>query len=119
MQPGQENQSRYCTLVYKLPELEFAAAQSPPIIALIILQNDSPPDILIDPNWRSFVRSEDLEYIESLFNDFVKRSKVDSEALFEQISNLSIGPLITQESGEGNLDQSPLVARLQSRFSRL
>jgi hypothetical protein len=70
---------------------------------------------LVDPGWRSIVRVLDVEYIESLLRDFLERAKERPAALFEQLSSLSVGPLVTQETGERISDHSAL-AELSSRF---
>ena len=70
---------------------------------------------LIDPGWRSVVCTRDLEYIGSLLHDFLGRAKEQPAALFEQLSSLDVGPLVTQETGE-RISDHPALRELSSRF---
>jgi hypothetical protein len=73
---------------------------------------------LIDPGWRSVVRVPDVEYIASLLRDFLERAKEHPAALFEQLSSLAVGPVVTQEIGE-QISDHPILLELSSRFVRL
>jgi hypothetical protein len=73
---------------------------------------------LVDPGWRSIVCERDLEYIGSLLHDFLGRSKEQPAALFEQLSSLDVGPLVTQETGV-RISDHPAIAELTSRFVAL
>lgn len=70
------------------------------------------------PELNVLILVEDRDYIQSLLNDFVKRSKRDPAALFKQLSSLWIGSLLTQEVGTDIMgDQS--LSELLSRFIEL
>jgi len=73
---------------------------------------------LVDPGWRSVVCARDLEYIGSLLHDFLGRAKEEPAALFEQLSSIGVGPLVTQAAGE-RISDYPALAELASRFVRL
>ncbi len=73
---------------------------------------------LVDPGWRAIVQAKDVTYIESLFADFLERAKEQSATLFEQLSSLAVGPLITQETGERIADCATLFDP-SSRFVQL
>jgi hypothetical protein len=73
---------------------------------------------LIDPGWRAIVQAKDVKYIESLFTDFLERAKERPTVLFEQLSTLAVGPLVTQETGEQIADH-PALFDLSSRFVHL
>jgi hypothetical protein len=70
---------------------------------------------LVDPGWRSVVCARDLEYIGYLLHDFAGRAKEQPAELFEQLSSLGVGPLVTQATGE-RISDHPALAQLSSRF---
>jgi hypothetical protein len=73
---------------------------------------------LVHPQWRGMVSGKDLSYLESLFKDFVERTKLHPEALFKQLSSLGVGPLMTQEAGT-HISDHPALLELCSRFVSL
>ena len=73
---------------------------------------------LAHPELRTIVQKEDLEYIQSLLNDFLERAKREPAALFKQLSSLGIGSLVTQDVGSKLADDSSLM-ELSSRFVEL
>lgn len=117
-QPNPNGTSHFCTLGYRPNGIVLAASEDASIIAIATLNEDSQLTVAVAPDWRAFVEHEDAKYIQSLLEDISERSKLSPEALFEQLSSLNVGPLVTQETGTGLLDQVPLVDML-SRFSRL
>jgi hypothetical protein len=56
-----------------------------------------------------------LEYIGYLLHDFAGRAKEQPAELFEQLSSLGVGPLVTQATGE-RISDHPALAQLSSRF---
>lgn len=56
--------------------------------------------IRINPEWRTKVDEDDREYLSDLFLDISRRIDQDRGSLFEQLSHLSVGPLITTDYGE-------------------
>jgi hypothetical protein len=70
---------------------------------------------LVDPGWRSVVPVLDVEYIESVLRDFLERAKDHPAGLFEQLSSLAVGPLVTQETGQ-QISDHPILLELSSRF---
>jgi hypothetical protein len=61
------------------------------------------------------VQPEDSEYIESLLADFSVRAKQHPDALLNQLSSLSVGPLETRQTGRAISDY-PNLAELVSAF---
>ena len=55
--------------------------------------------ILIDSGWREVTEKDDQDYIDELIEDMKFRVMDGPEALFEQLSNLSVGPLLTYAVG--------------------
>jgi hypothetical protein len=73
---------------------------------------------LVSPTYREVVQGHDLAYIDSLLNDFKERAKLNSEALFQQLCSLGVGPLVTQEAGP-SLATHPILLELCRRFVQL
>jgi hypothetical protein len=94
------------------------SARATPIFLIVFKAASGSLHFLIDPGWRSVVCARDLEYIGSLLHDFLGRAKEEPAALFEQLSSLGIGPLVTQAAGE-RISDYPALAELASRFVRL
>ena len=84
---------------------------------MLIVLEDAKGDLrfLVDPDWRAVVQAEDVEYMESLFGDFLERAKEQPEALYRQLSALGVGPLMTEETGE-RISDHPALLKRSSRF---
>lgn len=70
---------------------------------------------LVHPDWRTMVHKEHVDYIESLLNDFREIAKPQPETLFQQVSSLGIGPLVTHQVGLSIADY-PSLLHLFSHF---
>jgi hypothetical protein len=66
--------------------------------------------IFVSPLRATIVAAEDQPYIDDLLSDFIERAAIDPIALFQQISNLSVGPLITHKIGSFDSDASYIQA---------
>ena|ERR1700722_6607612 len=102
---------QFCALA---PDTQDSGGDTP-IFLIVFKAASGSLHFLVDPGWRSVVCARDLEYIGSLLHDFLGRAKEQPAALFEQLSSLTVGPLVTQETGERISDHSALV-QLSSRF---
>jgi hypothetical protein len=87
-------------------------------VLLVLKEEGRQLRLLVHPEWRRIVEGEDIDYLESLFKDFVERAKLHPETLFKQISSLAVGSIVTQETGE-SLDDYPLLLELSSKFVNL
>jgi hypothetical protein len=94
--------------------LETISPGATPVIVLVLQDEKKDLRFLVHPELRSIVRKEDSNYTESLLTDFTER-EVDSEALFKQLSSLSVGPLVTHEVGS-MLSDYPDSFRLSGQF---
>jgi hypothetical protein len=106
----------YCALEYRAhdkesldPDRVIAIARSSGIGALAIR---------VHPSWRKIVAAEDHSMIESLFIDFKSRAQSNSDELFKQLSMLSVGSLVTFETGR-HLNSSPMLLQLYERFKEI
>jgi hypothetical protein len=94
------------------------SAGATPIFLIVFKDARGDLRFLVDPGWRSVVCARDLEYIGSLLHDFLGRAKEQPAALFEQLSSLAVGPLVTKETGE-RISDHPVLFELSSRFVQL
>jgi hypothetical protein len=102
---------QFCAMAYRAQD----SAGATPIFLIVFKDASGSLRFLVDPDWRSVVRALDVEYIESLLHDFLGRAKEQPAALFEQLSSLDVGPLVTQVTGD-RISDHPALAELSSRF---
>jgi hypothetical protein len=105
---------RYCLLEYRTSEDVLPDSISN--IVMVVFEDCSRHlRFLIHKELSQIVPQNDLEYIESLFSDFKERVKIDPDALFKQLTSLSVGPLVNI----GNQQLSPAfpnMPELSSKF---
>jgi len=100
--------TRYCALAYAKHE----SKQAENVIACLVELTLCAWRLLVDPGWPVIVGLEDQDYVRELLEDLKYRVSHDPDALLEQLSGLSVGPLTTYSSGN-NLDSDPqLLNRL-------
>jgi len=102
---------RFCAVAYRAQD----SLRATPIFLIVFKDARGDLRFLVDPGWRVVVRAEDVEYIESLLRDFHGWPKEQPAALFEQLSSLAVGPLVSQETGE-RISDHPALVELSSRF---
>ncbi|WP_420238054.1 hypothetical protein ACOBR2_00150 [Telmatobacter bradus] len=66
---------------------------------MLVIDSSDGVRLLVAPDLASIVCEDDRAYIDELIADFVKRSAQLSGSLFQQLSSLSVGPLVTQKLG--------------------
>lgn len=67
--------------------------------------------ILVDPELRMMVESDDWLHLDALLKDFRERARTDPAALFKQLSSLNVGPLVTEVVGMRISDHPTLATR--------
>jgi hypothetical protein len=87
-------------------------------LLIAILDAAEDLSILVDPAWRDFVASEDLEYLKSLLEDFGPRAYSDARGLFVQLTTLDLGPLVTSEVRSFD-DLNDMRREIPSHFAKL
>jgi len=91
---------QYCTLAYCAPqECTHASVDGRNSLLLIMLHENKEVQILVNPDWRTLIQEQDLDFLEELFGSFIKRASEDPLALFEQLTSLSVGPIVTKCAG--------------------
>lgn len=113
-----ESIRRFCVLEYIAQEAHGATGDDPKIIALVTSSGDNEAGIRVHPEWEKIVQLRDRDYLESLYRDFNYRIKFDPDALFRQLSNLGVGPLVARYTGS-DLNEYPAYRGLMSWFRKL
>ena len=70
-----------------------------PKVIVLLVENTESVNVFVDPDWQEVTESSDHDYINAILADFKNRAKIDSKALFQQASSLSVGSLVTSEIG--------------------
>jgi hypothetical protein len=105
---------RFCAVEYRAQSLGGTAFT----ILLVFEDASSNLRFLVRQNWQSLVQLGDVNYINDLLGDFLERAKERPADLFEQLSSLSVGPLVTQQTGE-QISDHPHLLESVSRFVQL
>lgn len=71
--------------------------------------------LLVHPGWSRVVQPMDHDYIRAILSDFKRRAKFDPEGLMSQVSELSVGPLVTHAVG-ARLSEHPFLLFLGKSF---
>jgi hypothetical protein len=114
---------QYCVLDYRAHQGDSAEPKQKHVILSAFFDLDDENDqykleIFVDPNWRTFVQDVDREYVESLLEDLVQRSRHDAEALFKHLCSLGAGPIVTAEVGTDSTEFTSRLSELR-RFEQL
>lgn len=104
---------RFCSLGYQTQSSHEAQIASTRVVALVIQEESGTLRILAEPRLQALVKDEDREQIDALLKDLVDRAKVDVDALFNQLSSLNWGPLVTESMGRRVADDPKLAAETQ------
>lgn len=92
-----EASTQICTLKYLHPGTQAEAAAG--TVLLFAIKDRAGLRLYAHPALGQQISDRDRHYVEELVKDLVQRSKQDPEDVFRQLSSLSVGPLITDESG--------------------
>lgn len=74
--------------------------------------------LLVSPEWQQIVHPSDHAYITAILADFHERAQLAPEALLEQASSLTVGPLVTHTCGI-RLEEYPELHTLSLAFIEL
>jgi len=119
MTTGDESpQCQFCALEYRPKGWHSESSGTAPVILLALRDEAGHVRVVVHPLLTSLVRKEDLVYLQSLLQDFLTRAEFDPGGLFNQLSSLGVGPLVTQAVGE-DLRDYPTLQELASEFEPL
>jgi predicted NAD/FAD-binding protein len=88
------------------------------VILLVLRDHEGNLRFLAHPDLGSTVQDEDRVYLQSLLQDFKERASLDPDSLFQHLSNLAVGPLVTRAVG-ADLEKCPALQTLSSAFTEL
>jgi hypothetical protein len=103
--------TRYCAVAYFTQER--ASAEN--VITILVELRSGAWKLLVRHGWRKVVASDDQRYVGELLADMKSRISVDPNSLFQQLSSLSVGPLITHSVG-GQVHDNPQMAVMLRNF---
>jgi len=92
--------THFCALEYRAEELNGPSALEQ-VIILFLRNNIGALRVFAHRDWRTIVQPRDQEYIQDILGDFTERAESAPDALFKQVSSLSVGPLTTYAVGTG------------------
>jgi hypothetical protein len=107
----------YCVVEYR-PKPWTVPPESPAPIFLLALTDQEGLCLFLNPSWTEFVREEDMSYIQALIPSLKRKSEHELGTLFEELSELSLGPLVTADVGP-DLSGQPSFHELTSKFCKL
>jgi hypothetical protein len=96
----------FCALKYGLPAAQ-AGSDSGAVI-LLAVKDANALRLYLHRAFQQQTTDRDLRYMNELLPDLVQRSKRAPEAAFRQLSQLSVGPLVTDEVGQRNFAADPV-----------
>jgi len=117
LESNESPRQRFCALEYRQQRGSDDSGRDAPIVLLVVSRMEG-LRILMHPQMREIVQNDDQIYIGSLLRDLTERAKLSPDALFKQLTSLSVGPLVTQKAGFVVEDDLPL-GELVSAFVEL
>jgi hypothetical protein len=79
-----------------------------PSIILLAIKNARTLSFYVHRAFDQRTAGPDFAYMHELIPDLVDRSRYSPDAVFRQLANLSVGPLLTDEVGVVNLAKNPV-----------
>ena len=104
----------FCALKYLSPEGSGTRSHDGTVIIIAVASEKGALHLRVRPDWRSIVHASDQEYFASLLGDCKDRAATDPAALFEQMSSLGVGPLVTHETGRSLAAHPELMDRYRA-----
>jgi hypothetical protein len=95
--PG--NEARYCCLEYRPVDTPVAGTLEVRAVLLLVQSRAHGLRFYVHPKLLNLIHPDDRAYFESLLEDLLERATRDPDRLFQQMSTLGVGLLVTQESG--------------------
>src|SRR5947209_1968969 len=105
-------------LVYAT-ESATAAPRADEVLLLARFRNEAHLEIRVRNDWKSVADPEDHSYISDLLFDLELRAKTAPAELFDQISTLSVGPLVSLPTSNLDPQMTAILLKLWESFSPL
>ena len=94
---GIEKGGKICFVGHATRDADALPTRDQSLLLIGVRESDGTLFIFVDPEWRASATRGDLEYLESLLDDFKERIESDPEGLFAQLSSLNVGPIVTMD----------------------
>ena len=88
--------TRYCALAYSAHGVPSADI----VFAILAELRSGAWKLLVRSGWPAIVLIDDQSYVREMLADMKSRVSEDVEELFQQLSSLSVGPIITYAVGQ-------------------
>src|SRR5947209_14450997 len=88
----------YCALEY-CPENIPGPPKVERVLFLVVRYENGVLNIFFNNNWETIIQPKHREYIRALLDDFQLRAESARDAFLDQITSLSVGPVITHAAG--------------------
>ena len=120
LRPGFEPKSltQFCALSYRGQQSDQFSVAGSIVILILIYSEGAGVRLLVSPDWRQIVDPADQAYVAEILSDFRERAQSVPEALLEQVSSLSTGPLVTHTCGI-RLEEYPELHARSLAFAEL
>lgn len=91
MQTG--SRARICTVKYRWPESTIGSSAG--VLILLAIKEDAGLKLYTLRAFSEQISEHDQEYISELLEDLSRRGKMFPNQVFKQLSDLSVGPIVT------------------------
>ena len=88
-----DSRARICTVKYRRPESRIESTEG--VVFLLAIRDDASLKLYTNPFLVRHLSDLDQEYTDDLLKDLIHRAKTFPDEVFQQLSNLSAGPIIT------------------------
>jgi hypothetical protein len=104
--------AQFAALVYSSNDMLAPSDDIAKVILILVLDPVGPVlEARARSDWESVVSDLNREYVASVLTDLKQRAKFDPIQLFEQVCNLSVGPIVTLAFGSEIQSQPELASQ--------
>jgi len=103
--------TRYCALAYSAN----GSLSAEHVFTIVAELRSGICKLLVRPGWTAMIAADDHSYVHEMLSDMRSRLSDDRSSLFQQLSSLSVGPLITYSAG-GGVQHDPQIAMMLLEF---
>lgn len=105
----------FCALVYRAQGSDLEPVPAEPVVLIVLRSGSNGLSFLVPPNLETIIHEKDRNHIESVLEDLLWRGKLEPEVIFQQLSSLSLGPILTLEVG-ADLAEFPKLSKISEGF---
>lgn len=92
--PASDSTIQLCALRYRGSEADLTRG----FVVLVAVKQGHAISFYVPPRWQEQISSSDWGYMDDLLHDLVERAHSQPDEVFEQLSNLSVGPIVTDHT---------------------